>query len=389
MKLLVFSHACVTAVNQQFYAEVVEQTGWDLTLVMPSNWKNDYGQWVQPDRWQDFQGRIVTIPVWLSGSIPLHLYRSWFVSLLHEMQPDVIYLHHEPYAAATFQVYWANKLSTRCSIGFYSAQNILKSYPLPFRQMEQTILDNSQFAFPVSHSVAQVLQHKGYQNSLTVLPLGVDLTTYYPVSDASLLATQLRTNPNQILIGYLGRITEEKGLKTLLQALQQIQSLNWKLVVVGAGAYEAEFDSMAQQLQLSDRIERVGFVPHIEAPRYLSAFDLLVLPSETRQNWKEQFGRVVIEAIACGTPVVGSDSGEIPFLLKSTGGGIIFPEAQPAQLAARLRNLIQDAALRTQLVVQGQKVVKAHYTNTAIASSFSAAIDQVLARKVSKSWVAS
>jgi glycosyltransferase involved in cell wall biosynthesis len=153
------------------------------------------------------------------------------------------------------------------------------------------------------------------------------------------------------------------------------------LIVVGSGPYEAEFDAIAQNLQLQQRIQRLGYVPHVEAPLYLSAFDLLVLPSETRPNWKEQFGRVIIEAIACGTPVLGSDSGEIPYLLQATGGGLIFPEGQPDALAEKLQQLILNSSLRSQFVEQSRPIVLQNYTNSSLAQHFAQTIEQAVQGK--------
>lgn len=381
MKLLIVSHPCVTPINQQFYAEVEQQTDWELTIVVPSNWKNEYGNTLNPERWSEYKGQLLSIPVWKSGNIPLHLYRSIFIPLLQDLKPDAIYIHHEPYAVATAQVYLANRLSLHRPIGFYSAQNILKSYPPPFRQTEQAVFRDSQFAFPVSNSVEQVLHQKGCQVNTTVLPLGIDPEVYFPRPQARDVAKNLRTTEQDVLIGYLGRISEEKGLKTLLYALKQIQHLSWRLIVVGSGPYEAEFDAIAQNLQLQQRIQRLGYVPHVEAPLYLSAFDLLVLPSETRPNWKEQFGRVIIEAIACGTPVVGSDSGEIPYLLQATGGGLTFPEGQPDALAEKLQQLILNSSLRSQFVEQSRPIVLQNYTNSSLAQRFAQTIEKAVQGK--------
>ena len=378
MKLLIVSHACVTPVNQQFYAELERQTAWDLTIITPSNWKNEYGNTLSLKRWSGYQGRLLSIPVWKSGDIPLHIYRSVFMPLLQELKPDFIYVHHEPYALATAQVYLANRLSIKKPIGFFTWQNIFKRYPFPFRQMEHMVLQESSFAFPGSCSAEEVLRQKGYEGSSTILPSGIDSEVYFPRPEAQELKSKLRIAQNEVLIGYMGRIVEEKGLKTLLSALMQIQDLPWRLLVVGAGPYETQFDAIAQNLQLTQRVKRLGYVPHIEAPLYLSAFDLLVLPSETRPNWKEQFGRVIIEAIACGTPVVGSDSGEIPYLLQATSGGFAFPEGQPEALAEQLQQLILNPLLRMQLVEQGRQVVLRNYTNASLAQRFAQTIEKVI-----------
>jgi glycosyltransferase involved in cell wall biosynthesis len=279
------------------------------------------------------------------------------------------------------QLYMANQLSRRCPIGFYSAQNINKRYPLPFHLGEQFVYAESSFAFPVSRSVEDVLRAKGYRAPATVLPLGIDPVIYRPQRDAAALAAQLRGGTEDLLIGYLGRLTEEKGLRTLLHALAQLRSVRWRLVVVGTGDYESEFMEIARGLGLESRICRVGFVPHPQAPRYLSAFDLLVLPSESRPNWKEQFGRVVVEALACGTPVVGSDSGEIPFVIEATGGGIVFREGDATDLARAILELAQNPEERLRMVATAQEYVGSHLENGAIAAQFVEAIKETVTHK--------
>jgi glycosyltransferase involved in cell wall biosynthesis len=381
MKLLIVSHSCVTPINQQFYAEVERQTNWDLTIVLPDNWKNEYGNTLSPESWPAYQGKLLSIPVWKSGNIPLHIYRSFFIKLLQEINPDFIYVHHEPYAAATAQVYLANRLSIKKPIAFFTWQNIFKNYPFPFRQMEHWVLKESHCAFPGSRSAEEIIKQKGYEGISVILPSGIDSNIYFPRPEAQELKSKLRTAQNEVLIGYLGRIVEEKGLKTLLMALRQIEHLPWRLIVVGSGPYETEFEDLAQNLQLIHRISRLGYISHTEAPLYLSAFDLLVIPSETRPNWKEQFGRVIIEAIACSTPVVGSDSGEIPHLIQATGGGLTFPEGQKEALATQLQQLILNPLLRLQLVEQGRQVILQNYTNASLSQRFVQTIEKAVQLK--------
>lgn len=378
MKLLVVSHSCAVAVNRLLYAEVGRQTGWQISIVLPSNWKNEYG--VVADVVADPDGSLELLPtsVFKPGNIILHAYRRSFGRLLKRLNPDAIYVHHEPYAVATAQVYLANWRQTRKPIGFYSAQNIAKRYPPPFCWTEAMVLRQSSFSFPVSTEVENVFRNKGYTGRSTVLPLGVDLSVYRRQADLDTLKNHLRSN-GEVLVGHLGRIVPEKGLSTLLKSLSLIRDLPWRLVMVGSGGFKERFDAEAAELGLTGRIVHVGFVPHEQAPRYLSAFDVLVLPSETQPNWKEQFGRVVIEAMACGTPVVGSDSGEIPNLIRDTGGGLIFKERQPQELADRLATLIRDPSLRDALAQRGREAAEARYSLPAIAGKFAATIEAAVA----------
>lgn len=378
MRVLVISHPCVTPINQQFYAEIEKQTGWEITIVIPSNWKSEYGgKAIAPERWPEFTGQLRTVPTWLSGNIPLHLYQSWFTKLLKETNPDAIYVNHEPYGVATAQVYLANALSIKKPIGFFTWQNIFKQYPFPFQQLQQFVFERSQFAFSGSQSAKEILREKGYDGPCALLPGAIDPEIYFPRAEASETKAKLKQHENEVIIGYMGRIVEEKGFKTLAQALNTIRALPWRLVVVGAGDYQAEFSSQIDGFGLGDRVDYLGYVPHPEAPTYLSAFDMLVIPSETRANWKEQFGRVIIESMACLTPVVGSNSGEIPNLIRATGGGLVFEEGSANELASQLSKLVADADLRHQVAEQGRQTVLDRYSTSAIARQFINEINRV------------
>jgi glycosyltransferase involved in cell wall biosynthesis len=148
--------------------------------------------------------------------------------------------------------------------------------------------------------------------------------------------------------------------------------------VIGAGPDESAFDALAAALGIAARVVRLGFVPHHEIASRLSAFDLFVLPSETRPHWKEQFGRVLIEALACGVPVVGSDSGSIPEIVRATGGGLVFAEGNADALAAALHSLIEAPAQRRAYADAGGARARALYSQSAVAGRMAQAIAAAL-----------
>jgi glycosyltransferase involved in cell wall biosynthesis len=375
MKLLVVSHACITPVNQAFYAEIEKLTGWRITLVLPSAWRTGYSAPAAVSRWKDFHGSIHPLPVWKPGNIPLHLYKNSFLQLLRSEQPDVIYMHHEPYGLATFQVFLANRLTVRCPIGFYAAQNIAKSYPFPIRWMESQVLAEASFCFPVTQGALSILRARGYRGAAQVLPLAIDPGLYHPMPEwAAGRRAALGIGPAEFVVGYLGRLVEEKGIDTLLRALATIPEKPWRCVLAGSGPHEQTLRAHAAALGIADRILFPGYVPHEEAPGWLSLFDVLTLPSETRPHWKEQFGRVLTEANACGTVVIGSDSGEIPGVIADTGGGIVFPEGNVQALAAAVNLLIDHPGRRDDLARLGAESVRERYDQSYLASRFIATI---------------
>jgi len=375
MKILALSHACVTPVNQAFFATVERLTGWDITLTVPETWIGEYGR-RRAARWEDFEGRIVQYPVLLSGNVPLHAYRSFFVSLLREEEPDAIYVHHEPYGIATFQMYIANHWVGHHPIGFFTWQNIVKTYPAPIRHLERWVYRTSDFAFAGSESATKTLRIKGYDGPVTLLPGSVSTGQYSASANREAIRTRLGVGEEKLIIGFMGRIVQEKGLSCLLYALHAIRDLPWRCVIVGEGDARTALEAKVSALDLSERILFIGYVPHTEASDYLSAFDVTVMPSETQENWREQFGRVIIESMASGTPVVGSDSGEIPHLIRRTEGGMVFPEGDAEAFAERLRTILSDDELRFSLARSGRQSVLEDYTNRAVAEQFVNTIKQ-------------
>lgn len=375
MHILIVSHSCATALNQEIYARVQRETGWKITLVVPDEWKDEFGNALRQEPCRGLEESVIRCAVWKNGSIIFHVYRMRWQNFLRELKPDVIYMNHEPYALATAQVCHANNRSIRVPFGFYSCQNIRKKYPAPFSWLEKMVYRSSSFALPITDRVADVLRAKGYQGRQTVCALPLDPERYHP---------RLRATPPERfpqgqapVIGYVGRLIEPKGLRTLAAALGRVRDLEWRMVLVGTGEFQAEFEQLLTNEGVRERISFAGYVPHDETPRWLASMDVLVLPSETQANWEEQFGRVIPEAMACGAAVVGSDSGEIPHLIRQSEGGLIFTQRDPAAMAVLLRQLISGPKLRRQLAVNGRQWVERDISIPAVAqkmiSAFAAA----------------
>jgi L-malate glycosyltransferase len=104
-----------------------------------------------------------------------------------------------------------------------------------------------------------------------------------------------------------------------------------------------------------------------------------VLPSRTTATWKEQFGRVLVEALACGVPVIGSDSGEIPWLIGLTGGGLLFKEGDSNQLACQLERLRRDPALAGELVAAGKEAAERMFSVAASTDALESLLRDALA----------
>lgn len=361
------SHSSATPLNQQIYAEIGRQTGWQTTLVVPADWRDEFGNRLKTTRWPTFGGHIESVPVWVNGSIVFHVYRHRWSRYLAREKFDAIYMNHEPYALATAQLAWANARGPKVPMGFYSCQNIAKRYPPPFRWLENMVYRHSRFAFPITENVATVLRGKGFSGEITVCPLPLDPAIYrpYPVNEWPAL---LHRDDKTVMLGFVGRVIEAKGLRTLALALRELRDLDWKFLLVGLGPFLDEFKALLTEGGVEERLLHVGFIPHEETPKYLAGLDILVLPSETQPNWKEQFGRVIPEALACGACVVGSDSGEIPNLIHASGGGLVFPERNAHALAVSLRHFILNPEQRRSAAARGRQWVIDHISLERVAS---------------------
>jgi len=376
MKLLVVSHSCATATNQRIYAELNSRPGWEVTLAIPAGWKDEFGNVLDQPPDPGLEGRVWKLPMLGGGRIILHAYRVNWLRILRREKFDVIYVSEEPYAVAAAQICLANLRQSRpATLGFYSAQNIRKSYPPPFSWTERMLHRRSRFAFPVTEAVAAVLAEKGFRGDAPVCPLPIDPALYHPYGEEADTAL-LSRDRDEVVLGYVGRLVEAKGLRTLAVALGGLRDRRWRLVVIGLGDYEAQFRVDLQAAGVLERVDFRGFVPHEETPRFLSAMDVLVVPSETQPNWKEQFGRVIPEALACGTAVVGSDSGEIPILIERSGGGLVFPERDAAALAERLRVMIDNREMRRAFSQTGGSWVMETLSVRAVAERMAATMEE-------------
>jgi len=135
--------------------------------------------------------------------------------------------------------------------------------------------------------------------------------------------------------------------------------------VCGSGADEATLKQEAENQQVADSVIWRGAVRHEQAPKELGAFDVLVLPSRTTPGWKEQFGHVLIEAMAMGIPVVGSTSGEIPHVIGRSD--LVFQEEDASGLAVILERLIHEPQWWQQLSQYGIDRVGQYYSHERIA----------------------
>ncbi|MFI5267587.1 MAG: glycosyltransferase, partial [Chloroflexota bacterium] len=165
------------------------------------------------------------------------------------------------------------------------------------------------------------------------------------------------------VVGFSGRLVEQKGLWVLCEAFEQLPP-DCRLLLVGSGPLEGLLRARAEANGWIDRLT-ISAAASTQMPDLYRQMDCLALPSLTTPAWKEQFGRAAVEAMACGIPVVGSDSGEIPHVLN--GAGLTVPEGDAGALASALRRLYDSSSERHELGHKGRKRVEEGFTQSQIA----------------------
>ena len=370
-RVLLLSKALVVGIYQRKLEEMA-RLEIDLLALTPPSWKDERGE-TNLERVYTTGYRLETVPIALNGNFHLHWYPG-LAKRIEDFQPQIIHIDEEPYNLATWQALRiARKIGAKTLI--FSWQNIRRVYPPPFSWGEGWTLSQVDHVLAGTQSAAHVWRAKGYAGPMTVIPqFGVDPDLFAPVLNP-LSPADLGERARVFTIGYVGRLVEEKGIHLLLRAAARLDG-EWRLRLVGSGPYWNALESLAGQLGIGDRLDRIEWVESAGMPMQYQKMDVLAIPSLTRLNWKEQFGRVITEAMASGLPVIGSDSGAIPDVMGSAG--MIVPEGDIDSLTDALRRLRDDPAERARLGQAGRARVLAHFTHAQVAAATVRVYEQLL-----------
>lgn len=352
VRVLRVYHSGVVREYQERERLLRDRHGYDVHLVCPPAWPEG-GSLVRAAPDAEIPLHVVPVRGRLHHPIVFWYARSGLRRVLRELRPQIVDLHEEPYSLAVAGALRAIGLEApEARICVYTAQNILKRYPPPFRQLERRAYAAAAAAYPCSSEAGEVLRAKGFTGELHVLPLGVSLVE--PGPGASEPQSSAAEPDGRVGVGFLGRLVPEKGAEVAVRAFARAaDGLDASLELVGSGPQEGELRALAGQLGLGSRVVFTGAVSQEDALERIRRYDALVVPSLTQTNWKEQFGRVAAQALAAGTPVVASDSGSLPEVLG--GCGELAREGDVDDLAGKLGNLLRDPARRAELAARGRR----------------------------------
>lgn len=204
--------------------------------------------------------------------------------------------------------------------------------------------------FVLTSRMAELLERSGLERSrIHVIPAGIDLASF----------RRVQARPPELGYGrrivYAGRLVAEKGVRELVEAMSLIRATDAGLLLVGDGPERAGLEASAARLGIADRVRFAGLVPNHRIPAILQHADLLVLPS-----WYEELGRVLVEGMAADVPIVATNVGGIPSLVRDGVNGFLVPPRDPAALAGAFDDVLDHPEIAASLSAEGRRVAERH-----------------------------
>jgi glycosyltransferase involved in cell wall biosynthesis len=360
LDLLVVSHACVLPTNQEVF-RCLRERGTLLKLVVPAQWSDSYREErYVPKPLHRMEDAVVPVPTVGVGRPQRHAYIRNPMGILRSLRPRLVVIEEEPYSLAALE--WgmaASMLGVR--FGVQAAETIDRSFPYPVRKGRSYILRRAAFVMARSPAAQSLATQWGARGEVALVPHAIP-PWHTPTE---------RKSSGRFTVGYAGRLVAEKGLEDLVTAVAGMETPA-RLLLVGDGP-------MRDQLQrTAPWVEVVVGRRHEEMDQLFAEMDVLVLPSRTTPTWEEQFGRVLVEALWCGTPVVGAQSGQIPWVVATTGGGCTYAEGNVRALSGILDELAGNPLQRRSMADRGRKVVQEVFSTEAVATTLAGVLNRAV-----------
>lgn len=379
MKLMVVSHALVQPASQKRWRRLAKEYDTDVTLLVPRLWKSGWfsdEQVFQPEAVSDGNFKVLPVKTTDKRNWSRYFIRS-LGSILKKVKPDVIFLIHEETTLIPFQAILYRKLFCPDAKIIFFTMNALG---VPLRKWHQKLRwkilkNNVEAAFCHYPGCEKSLRDAGFEKEIILqTQIGVDEEIFCVNDDDRNKVRKELGFENKFVIGFAGRLCKDKGIDDLFSILP-LDGVDWALLLVGNGDLREELEAEVEKRGWSERVHFTGTVKLEEVPQYMRAMDVFVLGSKTRPYWVDTFPLVSVQAMACGVPVVGSDSGAIPWQLEDKG--LIFPEGDKEKMKEHILKIINDDTLRNKLSKEGRKMVLNRFSVKKITENFYKYINKI------------
>jgi L-malate glycosyltransferase len=380
MRLMMVGHSFLSAYNQTKYVTMKQfNPQLNLRLTVPTKMPGRFGPLGYETHTALPQEEVVPLRAWPRGSHMTYLHSPQrMASILRDFQPDVIHIEEEPQAFITVEtIAMQRAFAPQASVTLFTWDNLIRRRSLPLdilkRRLRAYSLARVTTVVCGNRRGSDLLRAEGYfKGPIEILPqFGLDLAEHMPGCESQ-LRSQLGLERG-VVVGYVGRLVEEKGLRLLIDALGRLKHDPWKLLLVGSGPLQEEIRSVWME-KFPGQIVLVSAVDYSQVARYLRCSDIFVLASYSTSSWMEQFGLTLAQAMMLGIPSIGSTSGAIPDVLGP--GGLLFHEGQTDDLVSALEELLGSPARRQQLGALGREFAIRNYANEIVSARYLAAFER-------------
>lgn len=372
MNLLLVWHAG----GVESYHKRIEELSrkFNVLMIVPERWVEGGKEVIANNLVFSENCKIVTCKTFVNNHGATYFYKMSIKKILRDFNPEVIHIHEEPWSLSTLQLIILNKLlKINAKVVIDSAAINLNKKPI-FNLIELFNYKNSDLTFARNYESKDVLIKRGCSTPIYLLPNGVDTTLFRIIDNKELKSQQLSLdlNSTDYVIGFFGRMIKEKGIYDFVNAakvlISNVHHVHLKFLMIGNGEEKSSVIQHVEDLNLQNHFVFLDKIDSQEVPKYMNLLDLLILPSRSTPNWKEQFGRVLVEAMACGKPVIGSKTGGIPEVIKDDR--FMYDEGNVSALVNCIQYVLQNNDVINELVNNNLTRVKNEYCWESLAGYY-------------------
>lgn len=248
-----------------------------------------------------------------------------------------------------------------------------------FKALNTVVIRNSDICTANSMATARIARKVCGNDNVNVLPMGVDTEYFSKIHDVASLKRKFKIEGPVIL--FVGRLIDWKGTAYLINAMPEtLQRFpTAKALIIGSGPQKDELVGLAETLALQEHVIFIDEVPQEELVAFYSMADIFVLPSIVNENGEtEGLGVVLLEAMACGLPVIGCNVGGIPDIIRNDVTGLLARQKDPGDLAEKIIQMLSDKVLRNKVIQNGLDLIERKFSWEAISDKFIEVYNSVL-----------
>ncbi len=300
--------------------------------------------------------------------LPLFLYSEYTKAkkLVKKYRPQILHAHW-----LIPQGIIAASLKKEFNIPFIMTVHGSDLFPLKnpiFKSMQKYVLKHCDMCTVNSYATYKEVIERFPQakSKLVIRSMGVNVKQFEKK------VTRPKPYKNKKIVLFVGRINEQKGIQYLIKAIPKVKDKfkNIRLLIIGEGDYKKEMEHLVDFLDIRDEVEFLGPKKHGDIVDYYKMADVFVLPSVTHKIGTEGFGLVLLEAMSAKTPVIGTNSGGIPYIIKNNHNGLLIGEKDNKAIAEAIIKVLSSRKLSTKFAKNGFDTVSKHYTWEIVAKKF-------------------